>query len=522
MKSTLAIRHPESATEDSGQTIAQVRQINHPPLQFWHIWNMCFGFIGIQFGFALQNANVSRIFQTLGASVDDIPIPWVAAPITGLVIQPIIGYMSDRTWCRLGRRRPYLLCGALSASLALFVMPNSSTLWVAAGMLWILDASLNISLGPAVALVGDTLPRKQRALGFSVQSFFIGISAVTASALPWLLTNFMDIDNTAEAGMVPASVTYAFYIGGTLLLASIVWTVVTTREYTPAELDSFKFPQGATEDTKSVCGSEELRRAGMFFFSIGLTGTFCIALSGFDAKLYVLTAGILCFGALQLIAAKMQVRGYTDNALFHISRDLLCMPRTMKQLAVVQFLTWFALFTLWIYGTPAVTSHHYHTLDSSSLAYSNGADWVGALFAAYNGFAALAAIAIPFMVKSTNRKTTQMINLSLGGLGLVSFIFIPDPVWLLVPMLAMGFAWASILSMPYAILSCSLPRHKMGVYAGIFNLFIVIPQILASSVLALAVHHFFAGKTIYAIALAGGFLLFAAVAMGFVIDESDQ
>ncbi len=519
MKSTLATNPSESALGDSTPAIARVQQIDRPPLQFWHIWNMCFGFIGIQFGFALQNANVSRIFQTLGASVDDIPILWVAAPITGLLIQPVIGYMSDRTWGRLGRRRPYLLCGALCASMALFIMPNSPTLWVAAGMLWVLDASLNISLGPAVALVGDTLPRGQRALGFSVQSFFIGISAVTASALPWLLTNLMDVSNTSEAGAVPASVAYAFYIGGSLLLASIAWTVITTREYTPAELANFKLSQGASEDTEPDCEPQRFKRSGIAFFSIGMVGTFCIAFQGFDAKLYVLTLGILCFGTLQLIAAKMRVGGYTNNVLFHICRDLLCMPRTMKQLAVVQFLTWFALFTLWIYGTPAVTSHHYHTTDSSTLAYSDGADWVGALFAAYNGFAALAAIAIPVMVKHSSRKITHMINLSLGGLGLMSFIFIQDPVWLLVPMVAMGFAWASILSMPYAILSCSLPRHKMGVYAGIFNLFIVIPQILASSVLALVVHHFFAGQTIYAMALAGGFLLLAALAMGFVIDE---
>ena len=519
--STLTITPLDSAARRFTPKPAEATQSDHPPLEFWQIWNMCFGFIGIQFGFALQNANVSRIFQTLGASIDDIPILWVAAPITGLVIQPVIGYMSDRTWGRLGRRRPYLLCGALTASLALFIMPNSSELWIAAGMLWILDASLNISLGPAVALVGDTLPRKQRALGFSVQSFFIGVSAVTASALPWLLTNFMDVSGTSAVGSVPASVTYAFYIGGAVILASILWTIVTTREYSPEELANFRPPMEAANQAEPVCDAETFRRSGLIFFGIGFAGSVCIAQLGFDAKLYILTAGILLFGIVQLIAGKMRTLGYVNNALFHISQDLLSMPRTMKRLAVVQFLTWFALFSMWIYGTPAVTSHHYHTLDTSSLAYSNGADWVGALFAAYNGFAALAAIAIPSMVKRTNRKITHMINLCLGAVGLISFVFITDPVWLLLSMVAMGFAWASILSMPYAILSCSLPRHKMGVFAGIFNLFIVIPQILASSILALVVHHLFAGQTIYVMVLAGIFLLLAAIATGFVTDEGN-
>ena len=191
---------------------------NKPTLGFWQIWNMCFGFMGIQFGFALQNANVSRIFQTLGAEVDDIPILWIAAPLTGLIVQPIIGYMSDRTWTGLGRRRPYFLGGAILASAALIFMPNSPTLWIAAGMLWIMDASINISMEPFRAFVGDNLPEKQRTTGFAMQTFFIGVGAVVASALPWVLTNWLSIANEAPPGVIPDSVKISFYVGGIAFL----------------------------------------------------------------------------------------------------------------------------------------------------------------------------------------------------------------------------------------------------------------------------------------------------------------
>ncbi len=520
MNSTIIIDKADADPIVSATPTENYMRSDHPPLQFWQIWNMCFGCIGIQFGFALQNANVSRIFQTLGASIDDIPILWVAAPVTGLLIQPIIGYMSDKTWGRMGRRRPYLLLGAIASSLALFIMPNSSALWIAAGMLWVLDASLNISLGPSIAIVGDMLPKEQRAMGFSVQSFFIGISAVTASALPWLLTNFAGVSNIAPEGSVPAAVTYAFYIGGTILLLSVIWTICTTREYAPEEMARLRQyqPDQRESVTEPQCDCKLFFRIGRTALLVGLVGSGGVLAFQFDAKLHVLTMGIALFGALQYAAGQLLALGRVDNALFQISQDLLTMPRTMKQLAVVQFLSWFALFTMWIYGTPAVTSHHYHTSDTASLAYSTGADWVGALFAAYNGFAALAAISIPYMVKITSRKTAHMINLLLGAGALISFLFIQNPLWLLLPMVAMGFAWASILSMPYAMLSCSLPRHKMGVFAGIFNLFIVMPQILASSILALVVRSLFGGQTIYAMVLAGVFMILAAIATGFVDD----
>lgn len=495
-----------------------------PQLSFWQIWNMCFGFIGIQFGFALQNANVSRIFQILGASIDDIPILWVAAPLTGLLVQPIIGYLSDKTWNRFGRRRPYLLFGAVAATLALFIMPNSPTLWIAAGMLWVMDASLNIALGPSIAFVSDMLPEEQRSAGFSMQSFFIGISAVVASALPWILSNWFGVSNTAADGVVPPSVIYAFYLGGGVMLLSIAWASYTTKEYSPEQIAAFSRWRALAASAKAEPITKEIYffRNGSVFFIIGLAGAAIIAQQRLDPKLFILATGIALFGVLQLVTGFMHKQGHTQNGIYQVTLDLLRMPKTMQQLAVVQFLSWFALFSMWIYGTSAVTSYHYETVDPNSLRYNEGADWVGVLFAAYNGFAALAAVAIPFLVRKTNRKITHMINLCLGALALMSFVVIKDPQWLLVSMVAMGFAWASILSMPYAILSCSLPAHKMGIYAGIFNFFIVIPQILASSILALIVRELFAGQTIYAMVLAGVCMLLAAVATGFVTDEGDR
>lgn len=493
-----------------------------PALNFWQIWNLCFGFFGIQFGFALQNANVSRIFQILGAPIEEIPILWVAAPITGLLIQPIIGYMSDKTWHPSGRRRPYILFGAIAATLALLVMPNSPELWIAAGMLWVLDASLNIALGPSIALVSDMLPEEQRSAGFSMQSFFIGVSAVVASALPWILNNWLDIANTAAHGQVPPSVAYSFYIGAAILLLSLLWSAYSTREYSPVQMAVFQRWHDEQQIATSAQHYTGFGRWGTILVGTGIVATALILLAALDPKLYVLSAGIALFGLLQLAAGAMQTSGRTDNALYQITRDMVLMPRTMKQLAIVQCLAWFALFSMWIYTTAAVTSHHYHSTDPSSLIYNEGADWVGVLFAAYNGFAALAAIVIPLLVRKTNRKITHMINLCLGALGLISFLFIRDPHWLLLAMVGVGFAWASILALPLAMLSSALPPGKMGVYAGIYNFFIVIPQILASSILAIVVSKLFGGQPIYAIVTAGIFMILAAIATAFVDDTSSD
>ncbi len=494
-----------------------------PQLNFWQIWNMCFGFLGIQFGFALQNTNVSRIFQTLGAPIEDIPILWIAAPISGLIVQPIIGYMSDKTWNGFGRRRPYFLFGAVATTLAIFVMPNSPTLWIAAGMLWIMDASINIAMEPMRAFVGDMLPHDQRTRGFAMQGFFIGVGAVVGSSLPWITTNWFGYSNTAEAGQIPESVILSFYMGGTGLLLAMLWTIFTTKEYSPEQIRSFssflKETQRVKDETRSLRSSTQYRKAGLMFIACGATATFLISEFEIDPKIYILSGSVVAFGLLQVLAAYLQDKDKTQNGFYQITHDVFHMPTTMKQLAVVQFFSWFALFSMWIYTTSVVTEYHFGSNDPSSKAYNDGADWVSVLFASYNGFAALAAFVIPIVSKMTNRKITHAINLIIGGLGLISFIFIKDPTMLIISMVAVGFAWASILSIPYAILSCSLPFHKMGVYMGIFNFFIVIPQILAATILGLMVQEVFSGQPVYALVCGGGFMFCAAVATMFVNDE---
>lgn len=489
-----------------------------PRLGFWQIWNMSFGFLGIQFGFALQNANVSRIFQTLGASIDDLPILWVAAPVTGLLVQPIVGHMSDRTWGRLGRRRPYFLIGAILATLALFIMPNSPALWVAAGMLWIMDASINVSMEPFRAFVSDMLPDEQRAGGFAMQSFFIGIGAVVASALPWMMTNWFDISNTAPPGQIPDSVKLAFYAGGAVFIAAVLWTVLKTREYSPAELAAF---EAAGQRRAAIAGTgtrpaSKYRNGGILWAIGGTAFLTWIAATGLDQQLYILAIGAIVFGLVQIVTGVLQSRGRTAGGLYSIVNDLFHMPRAMRQLAVVQFFSWFALFAMWIYGTAAVTSHHFGTTDVTSELYNNGADWTGVLFAAYNGFAALAAVTIPVMAGKLGCRRCHLVNLAIGGIGLIGFYFIKDPSLLLLPMIGVGIAWASILSLPYVLLSGTLPAEKMGVYMGIFNFFIVIPQLVAASVLGLVLREFFDGRSIFGLVIGGVFMILAGAATLFV------
>ena len=427
-----------------------------PKLSFWQVWNMSFGFLGIQFGFALQNANVSRIFETLGAKLSDIPILWIAAPTTGLLVQPIIGYLSDRTWNRLGRRRPYFLTGAILATAALIVMPNSPALWVAAGMLWILDASINISMEPFRALVADLLPSGQRTTGFAVQSFFIGTGAVVASALPYIFTNWFGVSNIAPKGEIPSSVLYSFYAGAVAFISAVSWTVFRTKEYPPENLEDFNRNKREHH------------------------------------------------GWLELV-----------NGIFLSMRE---MPRTMIQLAVVQFFSWFALFAMWIYTTSAVTSHIYGTTDPTTSLFNKGADWVGVLFAAYNGFAALAAFLLPVIARKTSRKTVHMASLFCGGASLISFLIIHNPIMLLLPMVGIGLAWASILSMPYAILAGSLPPARMGVYMGIFNFFIVIPQITAAGILGFVMKALLGNEAIYALVLGGASMILGGILVLWVKD----
>ena len=429
-----------------------------PRLSFWQIWNMSFGFLGIQFGFALQNANVSRIFETLGGT--EIALYWLAAPLTGLLVQPIVGYLSDRTWSpRWGRRRPFFLVGAILASLALLVMPNVTALWMAVGMLWIMDSSINISMEPVRARVGDLLPSQQRTTGFAAQTFFIGVGAVVASSLPWMLTNWFHVANTAAAGHIPPSVRYSFTIGGVIFFLAVLWTVLRTKEYPPENIAEFE--------------AEKARSAG---FSNGLRESFM---------------------------------------------GIFEMPKTMRQLAVVQFFSWLALFSMWIYSTPAITSHIYHTTDATSRVYNEGADWVGICFAVYNGVSALAALLLPAIARATSRRVTHMLCLTAGGLGLISIYFVHDPKMLLLSMVGVGVAWASILSVPYAMLAGALPGNKMGYYMGVFNFFIVIPQVVAGLILGFFTTHFFHGESVLTLVLGGVSMIISGLLTLRVNDTDD-
>lgn len=497
-------------------------------LGFWEIWNMSFGFLGIQMGFALQNANVSRIFQTLGAEIDDIPILWVAAPLTGLIVQPIIGYFSDRTWhSRLGRRRPYFLVGAILASLALFVMPNSPALWFAAGMLWIMDASINVSMEPFRAFVGDNLPEHQRTKGFAMQSFFIGIGAYVASKLPWILTQ-LGVANTAAEGVIPDSVKYSFYIGGAAFFISVLWTVIKSKEYSPEEIKTFETTENVGKPIKEQFSDEWHRSKGKshlingtFALMIGLMSTFFVYDYNLKKDLYVLTLGLISFSGVALIISGIMQKKLIRNGFVTIVNDFQMMPKVMKQLAWVQFFSWFALFSMWIYSTGAVTEHIYRTTDTTSEAYNLGANQVGEMFANYNIIAAAFAFLLPLLAKRTSRKFTHFLALVAGGLGLMSLYFITNPTkftieWM--PMIGVGIAWASILSVPYAMLSGSLPASKMGYYMGVFNFFIVIPQLVAASILGFLVSEFFNNEPIFAL-LIGGFSMILAGIISLTVND---
>jgi len=505
------------------------KQTEKPKLTFWEIWNMSFGFLGIQFGFALQNANVSRIFETLGASVDNIPILWIAAPVTGLVVQPIIGHMSDKTWNSWGRRRPYFLTGALFASAALLIMPNSPVLWVAAGMLWIMDASINISMEPFRAFVGDMLPAEQHTKGFAMQTFFIGTGAVIASALPYIMTNWIGLSNTAAAGEIPPAVKWSFYVGGVTFLGSVLWTVFKTEEYPPEEFERYSQDEPGSDSIIDAAKKEEARgnvkrkfSVASLLITVGLALTYYVYGANYEQELYIFTVGIAVFGLVMAIAGLMQQAGKKEHGLVVVVSDFLSMPKTMVQLSFVQFFSWFALFAMWIYTTAAVTSHIYGTSDTTSVLYNEGADWVGICFAIYNGFAAIIAFALPVLAKWSSRKIVHAVSLLIGGASLVGIYFINDPMMLVLPMLGIGVAWGSILAMPYAILSGAIPSSKMGVYMGLFNFFIVIPQIVAASILGAMLRNFFAGEAIYALIAGGISMGIAALTMVFVDDKAAE
>jgi maltose/moltooligosaccharide transporter len=501
-----------SASYPTGDAIATAPRAR-PTLSFLQIWNMCFGFLGLQFGFALQNANVSRIFQTLGATLDQIPGLWTAAPLTGLLVQPIVGYCSDRTWTALGRRRPYFLIGAAFAALALFAMPRAGALWIAALLLWVLDASINISMEPFRALVADQLGPQQRARGYAMQSFFIGVGAVVASLMPWLLTRW-GVSNVVGSGgghlLVTDSVRLSFEAGAVVLFAAVGWTVWQTREYPPDELTAFSDSVVPIERPSARGGGD-----GWLWGGVGMLGLLAVFVFRLDPQLAILGALAVVWG----IARVLQRAERGPAMVRNVMDDLLAMPFAMRRLIPVQFFSWVSLFAMWIYSTAAVSQEQYGTTDPTSPAYNEAANWVDVMFATYNGFAALAAVVIPLMVARVGLRKSHLINLWVGGAALISFVLIRDPRWLLMSMAGVGLAWASILSLPYALLSGSVPAGKMGTYMGIFNFFIVIPQLCAASLLGLMVRDLFAGRPVFALVL-GGVSLIVAGLLALRVPES--
>jgi maltose/moltooligosaccharide transporter len=511
-------------------------------LSVFQIWNMCFGFFGIQIGFDLQNGNVSRIFQTLGAEIDALPILWIAAPLTGLIVQPIVGFLSDKTWGPLGRRRPYLLCGAILASAALIFMPNSPTLWIAAGTLWVMDAALNLTMEPTRALVGDMMPNEQRTIGYAMQSFFIGLGAVLAGALPWALTE-MGVANVAPEGEIPATVHIAFYVGGAALFLAVLWAVLTTKEYTPAQMEAFEAARLAAlgrepQSAAPAIGAGALFGSGFIWLVVGLALSAFVWAGRLEPRpqwlsflgeaelrqdLYVLGGLIAGFGVIQIVAGFLRQRGKTDNGFMEIVTDLFRMPITMRQLAVVQFFTWFGLFAMWIYGTAAVAEHHFAAPDPQSAAFQEAGNWWSLLGSVRNGVAAAGALAIIWLATKLDRRRLHAFCLSLGAAGFVGMILIKDPGLLWLPMIGVGVAWASIVSVPYAILAGSVPMRKMGVYMGIFNIFIVAPQLVAATLLGFLVRTFFGNEAIWAFAIASVSFALAAMSVLFVkeIDEEE-
>jgi maltose/moltooligosaccharide transporter len=429
------------------------------------IFLMSFGFLGIQFGFALQNGNTSRILRSFGADVDQLPMFWIVAPLVGMIVQPIIGHYSDRTWNRLGRRKPYFLTGAILSSIALIILPNSGNfasvipaLWIGAGMVMIMDASFNVAMEPFRALVADNLPNQQSASGYSIQTFLIGLGAVAGSALPEFLAN-RGVDMNAGEDGVASNIKYAFYIGAAVFIVAILITVFFTKEFSPEEYEKFH-------------GKQE----------------------------------------------------QPSNGLSAIFTDFKNMPRTMKQLGLVQFFSWFALFSMWVFTTDAVATHVYKLTGdySKSIAYNEAGNKVSSAFGIYNFVAMIYALILPILAKKINRRLTHAVSLLAGGIGLISIYFIKDASLLNYSMIGVGLAWASILAMPYVILSSSIPPGKLGIYMGIFNFFITLPQIINGFIGGWIVKHLYNGQPIYAIVLAGIFMICAAISVVYVYDPGEK
>lgn len=486
-------------------------QHTKPHLPMRDLWNISFGFFGIQIGFALQNANMSRVFQSLGSNVDDLAALWVAAPLTGLLVQPVIGHLSDRTWLgRLGRRRPYFLAGAVLAALALAFMPLSSALLGAALLLWLLDASLNVSMEPFRAFVGDMLGRDQHTAGYAVQTAFIGVGAVVGSLFPSLL-DWAGVANTAPAGHIPDTVRYSFWAGGAALLASVLWTVLTTQEYSPAQMASF----GEAQDTPAPDAALARRNPATALLWLGAGAALALVVEHYALakELYLLAALLAAYG-LAYAGAIGLARAGRPNMLSSVVGDFSGMPPLMKRLALVQFFSWSALFVMWIYSTPILAQYGFNTTDPASPAYQQAANWVGRLFSIYNGVAALAALLLlPALSARIGKVRTHALSLTLGAAGFAAYLVVRSPVWLQLAEVGIGICWASILAMPYAILASSLPQSKLGVSMGLFNVFVVVPQLLVATVMRSVMNAFFPGQPVWTMGFAAATLVIAAGAM---------
>nr|WP_294810056.1 MFS transporter [uncultured Sphingomonas sp.] len=460
---------------------------------------MCLGLFGVQIVWGLQNVNTSRIFQTLGANVDELALLWIAAPITGLLVQPVVGHLSDRTWGRLGRRRPYILAGALLTALALLAMPSVTTLWSACLMLWVLTASINIAMEPFRALVADTLPEPQRTSAFALQVFFIGAGAVFASALPWMLTNWFGVGGRGD------TVAAAYAVGAVVLVVTVGWSVATTRERPPEQLAG---PGDiAHPDVPTASGAAALAFSGGAW---ALGGTLLAGLTAAlraPRELYLMAGIAAVFGLLQLAAVALRRRGRRSIGMVVIVEDILHMPLVLKRLALVQFFTWFGMFALWVYAIPAVATLDPASRDPASAGYGRSADWVGMLFAEYNAVAALVALVLPAIARRVGRRACHALCLGCGALGLLGFATFGRATDLWLPAIGIGIAWAAILSLPYAMLSDGVPARKMGVYMGIHNIFIVLPQLVAAATLGALVRIPFDGAP-------AGAMTSAALALG--------
>ena len=483
------------------------------PRQGWAgLFNISFGFFGIQIGFALQNANMSRVFQSLGSSLDDLPALWVAAPLTGLLVQPIIGHLSDRTWLgRLGRRRPYFLLGAVLAALSLFAMPQSDALLIAAVLLWVLDASLNISMEPFRAFVGDMLRKDQHTAGYAVQTAFIGAGAVVGSLFPYVLDHF-GVSNEAAVGSIPDTVRFSFWAGGAALFAAVLWTVLTTREYSPEELQAYGDEAAPVDAGASLAG----RTSAAPFWWIGAGALLALVTEQYalEKEVYLLALLLIGYGLISHIAIRLARAGRGANMLSSIVGDFSGMPELMKRLALVQFFSWSALFIMWINTTPVVAQNFFGSADPASAAYQDAGNWVGVLFSVYNGVAAVAALTLlPWLSRRIGKAKTHVACLLAGAAGYASFFVLTDPAHLLFAEVGVGIAWASILAMPYAILASSLPQAKLGIYMGLFNVFVVVPQLLVATVMGSIMKAFFPDQPIWTMAFAAGTLVLAAAAM---------